>query len=526
MTLADFLKNIADGIREKEKSAKPIAAAQYASRLKALQTINDEFDAVLMIHARADDGNIYGIESYKSLTIVEGAVGSKAFTGYDALENVTIGNGVTAIEEQAFYNCRNLTKVTIGNGVERIGNSAFENCQSLVNITYIGTMAEWEAIKKDSYWNLSTGDYTIYCIDGEIGKITVDDTEGSIGLALELNYDGMSYSVTGIGTCTDTDIIVPRFYDSKFITSIGYEAFSGCSSLTSITIPDSVTEIGSYAFEDCTSLTSINIPNSVTSIGNRAFYECTSLTSINIPNSVTSIKSESFYNCESLTNIIIPNSVTSIEEKAFAYCESLTNIIIGNGVTNIANDAFRDCEALISITVDENNTVYHSAGNCLVETASKTLLLGCNTSVIPDDGSVTNIAGYAFYYCSSLTSITIPDSVTNVGPRVFYGCSSLTNVIIGNGITNINKEMFCICESLISITIPDSVTSIEEGAFAYCESLTSITLPNSITSIAYDAFYRWGYNHITINVPWSEGAVEGAPWGAAYATINYNYSEE
>lgn len=433
MTLADFLKNIADGIREKEKSAKPIPAAQYASRLKALQTVNDEFDAVLMIHTRADDGNIYGIESYKSLTIVEGAVGSKAFTGYDALENVTIGNGVTAIEEQAFYNCRNLTKVTIGNGVERIGNSAFENCQSLVDITYIGTIAEWEAIEKGGYWNISTGEYTIRCIDGEIGKITVEDAEASRGLELTLNDDGISYSVTGIGTCTDTDVIIPRFYNNKFVTGIGNEAFYGCAALTSVTI--------------------------------------------------------------------------------------------GNGVTNIHRSAFRACPSLEHLNIGKDNTVYHSSGNCIIETATKTLVIGCGASVIPADGSVASIGQGAFGQCSALTDITIPNSVISIDSAAFYDCTALASITIPNSVTSLSQHVFWGCSSLANIILGNGITSIEEMTFRNCNSLKSITIPNSVTRIVYNAFYDC-YNLLTINAPWSEGTVEGAPWGAYNATINYNYTEE
>ena len=153
-------------------------------------------------------------------------------------------------------------------------------------------------------------------------------------------------------------------------TSIRDAAFAYYSSLTSITIPDSVTEIGLEAFFDCTSLTSVTIPDSVTSIGDYAFEGCTSLKSITIPNSVTSIGEGAFYGCTSLTSITIPDSVTWIGEWAFDSCNSLTSVTIGNSVTSIGN--------------------------------------------------------YAFWNCYSLTSVTIPDSVTSIGNEVFEECSSLT----------------------------------------------------------------------------------------------------
>ena len=202
------------------------------------------------------------------------------------------------------------------------------------------------------------------------------------------------------------------------VTSIGEWAFSGCSSLTSVTIGNSVTSIGNSAFADCSSLTSVTIPDSVTSIGEWAFSGCSSLTSITIPDSVTSIGGWTFFGCSSLTSVTIPNSVTSIGEGAFCECTSLTSITIPDSVTSIGSFAFSDCRALTSVT-------------------------------IPD--SVTSIGDSAFHNCRSLTSITIPDSVTSIG-----------------------EGAFCECTSLTSITIPDSVTSIGEGAFCDCTSLTSI----------------------------------------------------
>ena len=191
----------------------------------------------------------------------------------------------------------------------------------------------------------------------------------------------------------------------------------------------SVTSIGYNAFCGCTSLTSITIPNSVTSIGDNAFFGCSSLTSITIPNSVTSIGDEAFGDCYALTSITIPNSLTSIGYGAFGLCSSLTFVIIGNSVTSIGNEAFGGCYSLTSMVVESGNSTYDSRENCnaIIESATNTLIVGCQNTIIPN--SVTSIGELAFEGCYNLTSITIPNSVTSIGRKAFLLCSSLTTVI-------------------------------------------------------------------------------------------------
>ena len=312
---------------------------------------------------------------------------------------------------------------------------------------------------------------------------------GDIVIPESVTYNGITYSVTSIGEsafqdCSSlTSITIPNS-----VTSIGDYAFSGCSGLTSVTIPNSVTSIGYMAFYNCTGLTSVTIPNSVTSIGGYAFSGCSGLTSVTIPNSVTSIGYMAFYNCTGLTSVTIPNSVTSIGWYAFEDCTGLTSVTIGNSVTSIGEDAFRGCNSLTSIVVESGNTFYDSRDNCnaIIETATGTLILGCQTTIIPN--SVTSIGLEAFEGCSGLTSVTIPNSVTSIGEEAFYGCSSLASVTIGNSVTSIGKDAFGNCTSLTSVTIGNSVTSIGKWAFFSCSGLTSVTIPNSVTSIGTEAF--------------------------------------
>ncbi len=198
-----------------------------------------------------------------------------------------------------------------------------------------------------------------------------------------------------------------------------------------------------------------------------------------------------------ITSITIPNSVTSIGNGAFNGCKSLTSITIPNSVTNIGigeynygcwEGLFSGCSSLKSIIVKEGNPVYDSRNNCnaIVETATNTLVVGCQSTNMPS--SITSIGPGAFAGLENLTSIYIPNSIMSIGNAAFQNCFTLTSITITNSVTSIGSNAFHNCNSLKSITIPNSVTSIGYAAFEDCDSLTSVTIGNSITSIASCAF--------------------------------------
>ena len=263
------------------------------------------------------------------------------------------------------------------------------------------------------------------------------------------------------------------------VTYIGSGTFSGCSSLASVTIPNSVTYIGYSAFKNCSSLISVTIPNSITYIESWTFKNCSSLTSVTIPNSVTTIGDFAFYDCSSLTSITIPNSVTSIGLATFYGCSSLSSVNIPNSVTYIGDYAFRGCSILTSITIPNSVTFigYAAFASCISLTSVD----------IPN--SVTSIGGLAFHYCTGLESINLSDNITSIGRNCFDSCINLTTVNIPTSLSVIDTSLFRYCTSLTSVTIPNSVTSIGYAAFIGCSSLTSITIPNSVTSIDYWAFW-------------------------------------
>ena len=295
-----------------------------------------------------------------------------------------------------------------------------------------------------------------------------------------------------------------------------------------VTIPSAlggkpVTCIGSYAFSGCSGLTSVSIPNSVTDIGIETFADCSGLTSVTIPNSVTSIGDSAFSGCSGLTSVTIPNSVMYIGWLAFSVCNGLTSVTIGDGVTIIGLQAFYNCSRLTNITVIAANTVYKSVDGLLLSKDGRNLIQGVNGKVTIPDG-VTSIGDCAFSGCSGLTSVTIPNSVTNIGWSAFSGCSGLTSVTISDGVTSFGDYAFRGCSGLTSVTLPNSVTNIGSYAFSSCSGLTSVTIPSGVTIIGAYAFSDCN-GLMSVTIPDSVTSIGGGAFSNCSRLTSFEISE-
>ena len=437
------------------------------------------------------------------------------------IESYIIPDSVTSIGDGAFGCCSSLSSLFIPNSVTSIGDGAFEGCSSLSSL-----------VIPDSVVNIKGNPFYLWkgkleCLSASF--IYEDNVLFNMDKRKLISYRNqeaksfiipngvMSIEKYAFSGCSSLiSISVP-----KSVTSIGDGAFDGCSSLSSIAISDSITSISAWTFDGCKSLRSLIIPDSVTCIGNEAFRGCSSLCSLVIPDSVTSIRDGAFDGCSSLRSLVIPDSVTSIGDGAFDGCSSLRSLVIPDSVTSIGDGVFSSCSSLRSLVIPDS--VVNIKGNpfcywkgkleCLSASfiyednvlfnMDKSKLISfrnqeAKSFIIPD--GVMSIGKCAFVDCYSLVSISIPNSVTSIGEESFIDCSSLRSLVIPDSVTSIGDGAFWGCSSLSSLAIPDSVTSIGAWAFDGCSSLSSLVIPDGVTSIR-DYVFRGCSSLSSLTIP-------------------------
>lgn len=456
-----------------------------------------------------------------------------------------IHRGTKVIYDGAFSGQNELTNLTVPDSIEYICGDAFADCDKL-------KFAEYD---NAYYLGSRTNPYVVAFAakNKEIQSCVIHSRAKCI-------YDSAFYE------CNDlVSVAIPQN-----ITYIGNYAFADCKNLKNMTMPDNVIFIGDGAFGGCGGFTNLILPNSVAVIGERAFWSSEELTSVTIPGNVISLGYEAFAYCDKLSDVAIKEGAIYLNE-AFEDCENLKSVNIGAGIiigsrafkgcvdltdlvisSNVEigiygfYEAFEGCNGIKNINVPDGGGKYHSVNNCLIETESKTLVLGCEKSVIPDDGTVTAIGDLAFALSNNLSIVNVPDTITFIGSWAFENTAWYNNqpdgavyindffykykgdlpedgnVIIREGTVGIVGEAFSWNLKLKGVTIPNSVTYIGAMAFYHCIELTEITIPEGVVSIGYGAFSQCE-NLTNIIIPQSVVLLEPAVFDfcSNLKTINY-----
>ena len=473
------------------------------------------------------------------------------------IKSITIGSNVTSIEEYALSDCPDLTNITIPNSVTSIGDHAFYHCSGLTSITIPDSVT-------------SIGDYTFYnCAD--LTSVTIGKGVTSIGknaffrcTRIWVDANNTAYSNDENGTLYNKNktklIRCPSGFSGAYVipesvTSIGDYAFSGCTSLTSITIPNGVTSIGDDAFFRCSSLTSITIPEGVTSIGDRAFSGCSGLTSIRYNANAVSIGSGIFGSAGSSSEeveVVIGNAVEAIPANLFKSDDSsvpIKSITFGSGIKSIAASSFAGCSGIGSIfftgnapTIGDNAfggvdavAFYPAESATWVSKKSdyggtlywvpydpeKEIVASgiCGENIVwqLDRNGVLNVKGSGEFAGVSLWSqfrpmiseIVFSDAITmtEIPASAFLNYTRLTAITLPSGIERIGGFSFSNCTALTSITIPDSVTSIGSSAFSGCTALKAVAFLGKKPSVASDAFLN-----VTAVAYYPENLVNDTSW--------------
>ena len=351
----------------------------------------------------------------------------------------------------------------------------------------------------------------------------------SEGLSYDI-YEGNVCRVSGIGTFTGKDLVIPSTYKGNKVVGIQAGAFANCTAIETVVVSEGIDTIDAGAFSGCSSLKSAVFPDSAVNVYNAIFKNCTSLESVVLPKTITTLPDSMFLGCTSLKSFIIPDHITVISSHVFKDCTSLESVVIPKSVTNLPSSKvpFENCTSLATVTlyteaqigsyffgpltsikefiVNEDNAVYKSVGKDLYTKDGKKLIKYASGKeeeafTIPEgveciDGyavykaeslknvtfasTVKEIGSYAFYGCTGLTEITIPEACSTIGEEAFGGCVSIKTAKI-NGVITINARAFKDCIALESVDLPKKIMSIQGGGFSGCTGLKDVNYPGKIS---------------------------------------------
>ncbi len=412
-------------------------------------------------------------------------LGDGIFKDNDAINSVTLGDGITDIGNEAFYDCDNLVCIVTNEGVLSIGDKAFYSCDNFNSVilynsvTSIGTEAFSECPKLVIYCNENTAGHTYAVENGIAFEILNPAAEPEL-----YTVDGITYYVAnGEAVALSADkslenVVIPGIVKGYPVTETR-GTFKDNEVLKTVTLPSTLEVLGMETFEECKALTTVVLPEGLVSIGEKAFYNCRALTDVNIPSTVCNIGASAFYYCNSLAiEITIPTGVTIIDEYIFAYCSKLKKVNFHDNVTYIGNMAFGGCIDLTELSLPANLT--HIGDTAFYNNTKITEV------VIP--AGVKSIGNSAFSSCYNISKVVLNDGLVEIEALAFYAAHSLTEISIPASVKKIGTSAFNSNKSLKDVKLCEGLEVVEKSAFAECVSLSYIRIPASVTELYAESF--------------------------------------
>lgn len=386
-------------------------------------------------------------------------IGSHALSELNSLRWVKISDGITAIDDEAFFKCPSLENIMLPGSVKSIGTNAFYDCLALKNVNIPASV---ENIEPGAFNNCSI---SAFAVDSENSSYcTVDGVLFNKDKTVLLQFPSASEKTT--------------YEIPDTVTTIADCAFYGCSNLESITIPASVTYIGEHAFYNCSALGSIKLPKNISSIKKSTFAGCSSLTEITVPNAVSSIGEYAFSRCSLLENVTLPYGLKSIGEYAFSNCSELDYLTVPDTVENIGISAFEKCNTMITLPCSLKSTEYiwkRPGDNIYIK----------YTHIVSENSEKCACEENELWSFDATSQKII--AYKGNGEKTVNIPSQIGNVAVTGIASNAFSGTDCTAES---ITIPDTVKEIDSQAFSGCSSLKSLTIPDTVTSIGDSACYN------------------------------------
>ncbi|MBR2719268.1 MAG: leucine-rich repeat protein [Clostridia bacterium] len=448
--------------------------------------------------------NIFeGCEKLTSVTIPEGVteIPRRAFSGNIYLKEVNFPSTLEVIGSDAFAGCKSLTKVVIPQNVITIGFWTFNGCTNLEEVVFNEVLKE---IRPGAFANCPS-----------LVEINLPDSVKEIGEQCFENCTGLETFRYPLSW----EKVTSRHNNGALY---GGNIFTGCTKMTSYTIPEGVTTIPNSAFEGATSLEEIHFPSTLETIGCDAFKGCTKLTVIELPANLKTLRLNVFRDCTGIKDVIFNDGLESVQAGAFAYCTSLVDADLPDSVQEIGELCFEGCAALKSfhypmswarVTSRYDNGALYGGGTFKNCPGLTSITVPEGITAIPDYAfaastyleevslpSTLEVVGrWAFEYCPLLTTVELPANVKSLRLRAFHGCEKLKDVVFPEGLEEIHAGCFGNCPKLLDADLPNSVKTVGEECFINCVSLTHFNYPLSLDYVSsrYENGHLYGGNTFT-----------------------------